>query len=887
MGNEEEEREEVTVVYKIKPVQFLGRPVPIILQNDNGPCPLLAICNVLLLRNNLSINPDIGEISLQNLLSHIAERLLDANSNVENKDDEYVRNQQQNISDAITLLPRLATGIDVNVRFRHIHDFEFTPECAIFDLLDIGLVHGWLCDPQDEVSSRVIGDNSYNVLVEKLVALESSKADPLTDDVGQELTVDFAAATTASLGIPSPSLSLSRMKSLEGIDFTSSNGSRRKGDDEEAAQLLQALQLSDSGVSETSEIGSSFDRFAIDDLLSKKQENNGSLSSHIMQLEPRRDVEDFEQNADSSSNRSIGSGEISPGKASSYPLRQPTSSSCLLESTSEIEHDLTSFDNIGRNLAETETFPPLKPDVDLDSLNINSEIHEQLLADRMNHSFQSSTSTSDLKVEGVSSDVGQYIADAFLPLEAQINLNNVDTNSEMHAQPLAAAAKQTFQSSMSTSDLKAKDASNASEELEKGGPNLELWLQQREDGNYLEVRQSPAVVSEDKRRLSDAYESSRLSFFDSNREVNCLSLADTSQSSCQVAPYPLETAVYNAAEAQAIYKEDQFNLDKEVSVVGSESKLEMSGKQGVLEMSEASNAGVDPSAEGACAEDAREETATAHASDSMEEPLYEGETMLSDAEIVHCDDSMELLYEGEGILVESADKQTNIYDQNSFRKRSFDKRSASRDDHLSVSVSEGYTIENFLRNHASQLTYYGLFSLQEGLKERELCVFFRNNHFSTMFKYEGDLYLLATDQGYLNQPDLVWEKLTEVDGDSVFFTGNFSLFKADENHGSWSERDAVVETTGFISAHQKQDKGQLSDYNTDLQLAMALQQEELDQQQQQQHRSHVSSPVSPQKSQSNAKPSTSITAGRLFTGPKSSTSTSKVETKSKDKCAVM
>lgn len=29
-----------------------------------------------------------------------------------------------------------------------------------------------------------------------------------------------------------------------------------------------------------------------------------------------------------------------------------------------------------------------------------------------------------------------------------------------------------------------------------------------------------------------------------------------------------------------------------------------------------------------------------------------------------------------------------------------------------------------------------LFCLQDGLKERELCVFFRNNHFSTMFKVQ-------------------------------------------------------------------------------------------------------------------------------------------------------
>ena len=34
-------------------------------------------------------------------------------------------------------LPSLATGLDVNVRFRHALDFEFTAELAIFDLLDV------------------------------------------------------------------------------------------------------------------------------------------------------------------------------------------------------------------------------------------------------------------------------------------------------------------------------------------------------------------------------------------------------------------------------------------------------------------------------------------------------------------------------------------------------------------------------------------------------------------------------------------------------------------------------------------------------------------------------------------------------------------------------
>lgn len=34
-------------MHKTKTIQFLGRTTPIVLQNDNGPCPLLAICKPL------------------------------------------------------------------------------------------------------------------------------------------------------------------------------------------------------------------------------------------------------------------------------------------------------------------------------------------------------------------------------------------------------------------------------------------------------------------------------------------------------------------------------------------------------------------------------------------------------------------------------------------------------------------------------------------------------------------------------------------------------------------------------------------------------------------------------------------------------------------------
>lgn len=48
-----------------------------------------------------------------------------------------------------------ATGVDVNVRFTDFDKFEFTEEVAIFDLLGIPLVHGWLIDPQASAHLRL------------------------------------------------------------------------------------------------------------------------------------------------------------------------------------------------------------------------------------------------------------------------------------------------------------------------------------------------------------------------------------------------------------------------------------------------------------------------------------------------------------------------------------------------------------------------------------------------------------------------------------------------------------------------------------------------------------------------------------------------------------
>lgn len=85
------------------------------------------------------------------LVSLVAGYLLDANDEQKlgkGLPEEYKANLRKNVADAIGFLSKLTTGIDVNVRFHDVKGFEFTDEIAIFDLLDISLVHGWLVDPQ-------------------------------------------------------------------------------------------------------------------------------------------------------------------------------------------------------------------------------------------------------------------------------------------------------------------------------------------------------------------------------------------------------------------------------------------------------------------------------------------------------------------------------------------------------------------------------------------------------------------------------------------------------------------------------------------------------------------------------------------------------------------
>ncbi|TKC48829.1 hypothetical protein EI555_015057 [Monodon monoceros] len=167
-------------VYHIKWIQWKEENTPIITQNENGPCPLLAILNVLLLAWKVKLPPMMEIITAEQLMEYLGDYMLDTKPK---EISEIQRlNYEQNMSDAMAVLHKLQTGLDVNVKFTGVRVFEYTPECIVFDLLDIPLYHGWLVDPQIDDIVKAVGNCSYNQLVEKIISCKQSDNSELVSE---------------------------------------------------------------------------------------------------------------------------------------------------------------------------------------------------------------------------------------------------------------------------------------------------------------------------------------------------------------------------------------------------------------------------------------------------------------------------------------------------------------------------------------------------------------------------------------------------------------------------------------------------------------------------------------------------------------------------------
>ncbi|KAK1736893.1 MINDY deubiquitinase [Skeletonema marinoi] len=175
------------MAYQIKSIRYQNSPRKILLQNINGPCPLLAAANALLLRGVITLSSECvrnGVASTDDVVNMLANRALirsqqssSTSSSLEKTDkdgnDDATANKPSNheyhLNEVLSILPTLQHGMDVNPQFTSPQSIEYTHNLAAFDLLGVELVHGWVLDPQDLETCAVVEMKSYNELIELVI----------------------------------------------------------------------------------------------------------------------------------------------------------------------------------------------------------------------------------------------------------------------------------------------------------------------------------------------------------------------------------------------------------------------------------------------------------------------------------------------------------------------------------------------------------------------------------------------------------------------------------------------------------------------------------------------------------------------------------------------
>ncbi|KAI8616607.1 hypothetical protein BC830DRAFT_1117399 [Chytriomyces sp. MP71] len=140
--------------------------VRILTQSANGPCPLLALANVLLLRGDVALRSDAPSIRFEALVDILGDLLVRRHAASPEFGD--------NVMEAITLIPTLMHGLDVNVTYDG--GFDTTPALALFAAFGVPLCHGWIWSQQDALEGIYGSSEAISAAVSLSVPLDYNAA---------------------------------------------------------------------------------------------------------------------------------------------------------------------------------------------------------------------------------------------------------------------------------------------------------------------------------------------------------------------------------------------------------------------------------------------------------------------------------------------------------------------------------------------------------------------------------------------------------------------------------------------------------------------------------------------------------------------------------------
>lgn len=117
---------------------------------------------------------------------------------------------------------------------------------------------------------------------------------------------------------------------------------------------------------------------------------------------------------------------------------------------------------------------------------------------------------------------------------------------------------------------------------------------------------------------------------------------------------------------------------------------------------------------------------------------------------------------------------------------------------------ESQEVQEWLKLNSTQLTPYGLRKLDDALQPDLISVFFRNNHFSSLYKgHDHDFYLLITDSDFSKHAGFVWQSLNSVSGgQDLFFTGDLVPIFEDANAAESPEAEADLKMARMLQEEE-------------------------------------------------------------------------------------
>ncbi|KAJ4424250.1 hypothetical protein N0V82_001116 [Gnomoniopsis sp. IMI 355080] len=222
--------------YQVKNINWLDakgpknpRKSPILIQNANGPCPLMALVNALTLTTPFEAEEAVlvntlrtrEQISLDLLLNAVFDELMS-----ERRMTEDV--SLPDMTELYDFLLGLHTGMNVNPRFipteemetafkrtslTHLHPhergdlipgtFEDTKEMAFYRIFQIPLIHGWLPSKEDAVYEALKRQAQSYEDAQNLLFREEELEDKLSSPGGEALTEEEQAIYQDILNIKS------------------------------------------------------------------------------------------------------------------------------------------------------------------------------------------------------------------------------------------------------------------------------------------------------------------------------------------------------------------------------------------------------------------------------------------------------------------------------------------------------------------------------------------------------------------------------------------------------------------------------------------------------------------------------------------------------------